>query len=149
MKTPQSIALKLKKKGLEPTLENARKYVDDIAGIRIICAFITDIYRLVAVIEAQKQLKVLKVKDYINNPKGSGYRSYHMLIEVPVFLSGSVATTKVEVQIRTIAMDFWASLEHKLRYKYENEIPKEFSDQLTDCAQRVAFLDERMTKLNG
>ena len=148
LKSLQSIAAKLQKKGLDPTWENAEKNIEDIAGIRIICSFTTDIYRIATVIEAQSQLKVLKVKDYIINPKPSGYRSYHMLVEVPVFLSGTIENTLVEIQIRTIAMDFWASLEHKLRYKYENEIPAYFSDELTNCARIIASLDDKMMRLN-
>ncbi|MBP3360303.1 MAG: GTP pyrophosphokinase family protein [Clostridia bacterium] len=148
LKTTQSIIEKLKKRGWEPTWENAVKYVDDIAGIRIICSFTTDIYRIATVIEAQKHIRVLMVKDYITNPKTSGYRSYHMLIEVPVYLSARVERVKVEVQIRTIAMDFWASLEHKMRYKYKTQIPMELSEELNDCANIVSFLDERMTRLN-
>jgi len=149
LKTPQSISAKLIKKGYEPTWENAVSYIDDIAGIRIICSFTSDIYRIATVIEAQSHIRVLRVKDYITNPKTSGYRSYHMLIEVPVYLSARVENVKVEVQIRTIAMDFWASLEHKMRYKYKTEIPPELSEELNDCANIVAFLDERMMRLNN
>lgn len=148
LKTAESIAAKLLRKGYEPTWTNAVKYIDDIAGIRIICSFTTDIYRIATVIEAQKHIKVLGVKDYITNPKDSGYRSYHMLIEVPVYLSAKVEKVLVEVQIRTIAMDFWASLEHKMKYKYKTEIPEALSNELVDCANIVAFLDERMMSLN-
>lgn len=149
LKTPQSISAKLKKRGYEPTWENAVSYIDDIAGIRIICSFTSDIYKIATVIEAQSHIKVLRVKDYITNPKNSGYRSYHMLIEVPVHLSARVENVRVEVQIRTIAMDFWASLEHKMRYKYKTEIPARLSEELNDCADIVAFLDERMMRLNN
>lgn len=148
LKTPQSISEKLKRKGFAPTWENALEHIDDIAGIRIICAFTTDIYRIATVIESQKHIKVLKVKDYISSPKHSGYRSYHMLIDVPVYLSARAENVTVEVQIRTIAMDFWASLEHKMQYKYKTLIPRQLSDELNDCANIVAFLDERMMKLN-
>ncbi len=148
LKTAESISLKLKRKEIEPTWENAVKYIDDIAGIRIICSFTTDIYRIATVIEAQKHIKVLKVKDYINSPKSTGYRSYHMLVEVPVYLSARIENVIVEIQIRTIAMDFWASLEHKMRYKYKSEIPKVLSDELNDCAEVVSLLDERMMHLN-
>lgn len=148
LKTPESIASKLIKRGWEPTWENAVEHIDDIAGIRIICSFTSDIYKIATVIEAQEHIKVLRVKDYITNPKTSGYRSYHMLVEVPVHLSSRVETVKVEVQIRTIAMDFWASLEHKMRYKYNTEIPAALCEELTDCANIVSFLDERMMRLN-
>ncbi len=148
LKTPQSISAKLRRKGFEPTWENALEHIDDIAGIRIICAFTTDIYRIATVIESQQHIKVLKVKDYITSPKPSGYRSYHMLIDVPVYLSARAEKVTVEVQIRTIAMDFWASLEHKMQYKYKTLIPRQLSDELKDCASIVAFLDERMMNLN-
>ena len=148
LKTPQSISAKLRRKGFEPTWENALEHIDDIAGIRIICAFTTDIYRIATVIESQQHIKVLKVKDYITSPKPSGYRSYHMLIDVPVYLSARAEKVTVEVQIRTIAMDFWASLEHKMQYKYKTLIPLQLSDELKDCASIVAFLDERMMNLN-
>ena len=96
-------------------------YVNDIAGVRVICSFTSDIYRLAEMIGNQSDLKVLSIKDYIRNPKESGYKSYHMLVSVPIFLSDSVVDTKVEIQIRTIAMDFWASLEHKIYYKFEGK----------------------------
>lgn len=148
LKTPQSISAKLIKRGWEPTWENAVKYIDDIAGIRIICSFTSDIYKLATVIQAQSHIKILRIKDYIINPKPSGYRSYHMLVEVPVYLSARVETVRVEIQIRTIAMDFWASLEHKMKYKYESSIPPELTRELVDCANIVSFLDERMARLN-
>lgn len=148
LKTPQSISAKLIKRGWEPTWENAVKYIDDIAGIRIICSFTSDIYKLATVIQAQSHIKILRIKDYIINPKPSGYRSYHMLVEVPVYLSARVETVRVEIQIRTIAMDFWASLEHKMKYKYESSIPTELTRELVDCANIVSFLDERMARLN-
>lgn len=149
LKTPHSIARKLEKRGYEPTLENALKYIDDIAGIRIICSFTEDIYRIATVIETQTFVKVLKIKDYIQNPKANGYRSYHLIVEIPVFLSGHVEHTKVEIQIRTIAMDFWASLEHKIRYKFESEIPSGIHDDLLECANIVNALDEKMLSLNN
>ena len=137
------------KRGWEPTWENAVEHIDDIAGIRIICSFTSDIYKIATVIEAQKHIKVLGVKDYIVNPKQSGYRSYHMLVEVPVYLSSKMEYVKVEIQIRTIAMDFWASLEHKMRYKYKSDVPVKLSEELNDCANIVSFLDERMARLNA
>lgn len=148
LKTPESISAKLVGRGYEPTWSNAVQYIDDIAGIRIICSFTTDIYRIATVIEAQEHIKVLKVKDYITKPKPSGYRSYHMLVEVPVYLSARVTNVVVEVQIRTIAMDFWASLEHKMKYKYKSEIPETLSNELVDCANMISYLDEKMMNLN-
>ena len=143
IKTPDSIVKKLKRYGHETSIENMVRYVNDIAGVRLICSFTSDIYRLAEMIGNQSDLKVLSIKDYIKNPKESGYKSYHMLVSVPIFLSDSVVDTKVEIQIRTIAMDFWASLEHKLKYKKDIA-----SDQLTadlkKCADESAALDLKM-----
>ena len=148
IKKPESIVKKLKKYGHESTIENMVKYVNDIAGVRLICSFTSDIYRLAAMIGNQSDLKVLSIKDYIKNPKASGYKSYHMLVSVPIFLSDSVVETKVEIQIRTIAMDFWASLEHKIYYKFEGKAPEYISHELKECADMVSALDERMLILN-
>ena len=123
VKSPESIVKKLKRYGYETSIENMVKFVNDIAGVRLICSFSSDIYRLAEMIGNQSDLKVLSIKDYIRNPKESGYKSYHMLVSIPIFLSDSVVDTKVEIQIRTIAMDFWASLEHKIYYKFEVNAP--------------------------
>ena len=114
----------------------------------MICSFTSDIYKLAEMIGNQTDLKVLSIKDYIKNPKQSGYKSYHMLVSVPIFLSDSVVDTKVEIQIRTIAMDFWASLEHKIYYKYEGKAPEYISKDLRECADMVATLDDKMLQLN-
>ena len=148
IKTPESIVKKLKRHGYESTLANMVKYVNDIAGIRIICSFTSDIYRIADMISNQQDIKVLTIKDYIMNPKTSGYRSYHMILSVPVYLSDRKADVKVEVQIRTVAMDFWASLEHKIQYKFETKAPANIKAQLFECAKIVAELDERMLSLN-
>lgn len=148
IKTPESIVKKLKRYGHEATIENMVKYVNDIAGVRLICSFTSDIYRLAEMIGNQSDLKVLSIKDYIKNPKESGYKSYHMLVAVPIFLSDSVVNTKVEIQIRTIAMDFWASLEHKIYYKFEGKAPAYISRDLRECAEMVSALDEKMLSLN-
>lgn len=148
VKSPESIVKKLKRYGYETSIENMVKYVNDIAGVRLICSFSSDIYRLAEMIGNQSDLKVLSIKDYIRNPKQSGYKSYHMLVSVPIFLSDSVVDTKVEIQIRTIAMDFWASLEHKIHYKFEGNAPEHIREQLVECAQMVAALDARMMSLN-
>ena len=150
LKEPESIVKKLKRHGYDSTLENMVKYVKDIAGVRIICSFTPDIYRLADMISRQNYLKVLEVKDYIKNPKPSGYTSYHMIVSVPVNIEDRVEDVKVEIQIRTVAMDFWASLEHKIQYKYEGQesAPEYISRDLRDCARIVAELDERMWKLN-
>lgn len=148
IKTPESIVKKLKRNGYESSIENMVKYINDIAGVRLICSFTSDIYRLAEMIGNQSDLKVLSIKDYIKYPKDSGYKSYHMLVSVPVFLSDSVVETKVEIQIRTIAMDFWASLEHKIYYKFEGNAPENISQDLKECADMVSALDDRMLQLN-
>ena len=148
IKTPESIVKKLKRNGHETSIENMVKYVNDIAGVRLICSFTSDIYKLAEMIGNQTDLKVLSIKDYIKNPKESGYKSYHMLVSVPIFLSDSVVDTKVEIQIRTIAMDFWARLEHKIYYKFEGNAPDYISRDLKECADMVATLDDKMLQLN-
>ena len=148
IKSPESIVKKLKKNGFESTVENMLLHVKDIAGIRIVCSFTSDIYRLAEMIGKQNDLTVVSVKDYIKNPKKSGYKSYHMLVTVPIFLSDRVVDTKVEIQIRTIAMDFWASLEHKIYYKFEGNAPDYISRDLRECAGIVANLDAKMLQLN-
>jgi len=148
IKSPESIVKKLKRKGLDSTIENMVNYVDDIAGIRIICSFTSDIYRIADMLEHQKDINIKEIKDYITFPKVSGYKSYHMIITVPVYLSNKKVDTKVEIQIRTVAMDFWASLEHKINYKFEGSAPAHISQELVDCARMVADLDDKMLKLN-
>ena len=148
IKTPESIVKKLKRNGHETSIENMVKYVNDIAGVRLICSFTSDIYKLAEMIGNQTDLKVLSIKDYIKNPKESGYKSYHMLVSMQIFLSDSVLDTKVEIQIRTIAMDFWASLEHKIYYKFEGNAPDYISRDLKECADMVATLDDKMLQLN-
>ncbi|HWT27018.1 MAG TPA: GTP pyrophosphokinase family protein [Mobilitalea sp.] len=148
VKTPQSIAKKLRHNGKELTVENIVKYVNDVAGIRIICSFTSDIYRIADLIAKQSDIKVLKIKDYIMCPKDNGYTSYHMIVSVPVFLSNQTIETKVEIQIRTIAMDFWASLEHKMYYKFEGNAPEHIRKELKECSDIVAYLDQKMLSLN-
>ena len=148
IKTSESIVKKLKRYGYESTIENMVKYVNDIAGIRIICSFTSDIYRIADMIENQRDIKVESVKDYITYPKASGYKSYHMIVTVPVYLSDRIVDTKVEIQIRTVAMDFWASLEHKIHYKFEGDAPEHIKNELIECARMVSDLDARMLSLN-
>jgi len=148
IKSPESIVKKLKCHGHETSIENMIKYVNDIAGVRLICSFTSDIYRLAEMIGNQSDLTVLSIKDYIKHPKASGYKSYHMIVTVPIFLSDRVQDTKVEIQIRTIAMDFWASLEHKIYYKFEGNAPEYISKDLRECAEMVSALDEKMLSLN-
>lgn len=148
IKTSESIVKKLKRNGYESTIQNMIEHVNDIAGIRVICSFTSDIYRIAEMIRNQSDIKVISVKDYIVNPKPSGYKSYHMLVSVPVYLSDRIVDTKVEIQIRTVAMDFWASLEHKIHYKFEGNAPAYIKNELIDCARMVSELDAKMLSLN-
>lgn len=146
LKTPESIVKKLKRGGYEVTILNMIEHLSDIAGIRIICSFSPDIYRIAEMIARQSDVTVLVVKDYIKNPKPNGYKSYHMVVTIPIYLSDGPVDTKVEIQIRTIAMDFWASLEHKIRYK--KNIPEDkalyLQNEMLECAEISADLDRRM-----
>jgi len=144
MKAPESIAQKLAKQGHELTAENAQKYIMDIAGIRIICTFAKDIYFLAEIIRSMPHTIIISEKDYVSNPKPSGYRGYHFAMEIPVYFSGKIENVPVEIQLRTAAMDFWATLEHKVKYKYEEHIPQHLSDELVFCAEKIAELDGRM-----
>ena len=148
IKSSESIVKKLRRNGFESTIENMVEYVNDIAGIRVICSFSSDIYRIAEMIRNQNDIEVLAIKDYIKTPKPSGYRSYHMLITVPVYLSDRIVRAKVEVQIRTVAMDFWASLEHKINYKFEGDVPQNIKAELVECAQMITDADSRMLRLN-
>lgn len=132
-------------------MENMVEHINDIAGVRIVCSFTSDIYRLAEMIGKQKEFTILYIKDYMKHPKESGYRSYHMLITVPIQTTNGINPTKVEIQIRTIAMDFWASLEHKMRYK-KNIAPEQvkfLQEELSDCAIQSAALDERMQNIRN
>jgi putative GTP pyrophosphokinase len=148
IKKPESIVKKLKRNGYETSIDNMMNYVNDIAGIRIVCSFTSDIYRLAEMIGKQNDITVISVKDYIKHPKESGYKSYHMLVTVPIFLSDRTIDTKVEIQIRTMAMDFWASLEHKIYYKFEGNAPDYISRDLRECSGIVSMLDAKMLQLN-
>ncbi len=149
LKRPSSIARKLEKKGLEPTLENAIAHIDDIAGIRIVCQFQDDIYKVAEVIKNFDNVRIIQIKDYIKEPKENGYRSYHMHVEIPVRMLNEEQWVQVEIQLRTVAMDFWASLEHKIRYKNESEIPDSISSELKVCATLVEKMDAEMQFLNN
>ena len=148
LKTPESIVKKLKRGGHEVTIPNMIEHLSDIAGIRITCSFFSEVYFLADVIKKQDNLEVISIKDYISNPKKSGYMSYHMLLSIPVALADAVIPTKVELQIRTMAMDFWASLEHKMYYKYEGNAPDYFERELQECASIISRLDTKMMSLN-
>ena len=144
IKTPESIVKKLRRYGYEISIENMVKYINDIAGVRLICSFTSDIYRLAEMIGNQSDLKVLSIKDYIKNPKESGYSSYHMIVEVPVKLTQKTIYVKCEIQIRTLAMDFWASFEHKVKYKTKNDVNPKMSKELVSCAKMINKFDTKM-----
>ncbi len=147
VKTPESIIKKMERKGMGVTYNNMVNYINDVAGIRIICSFLPDIYRIVEMFERSEDLKIIEKKDYIKTPKASGYSSFHLIVLVPVTFSNGTVDVKVEIQIRTIAMDFWASLEHKIKYKYENGVPKNISKELISCARMINKLDTKMSKI--
>ncbi len=148
LKTEQSIARKLAREGHEVTLQNIDMYLNDVAGVRIVCSFTSDIYKIADMLTEQDDIKVLIVKNYIANPKSNGYKSYHLIITIPIYLSDGKEDVKVEIQIRTIAMDFWASLEHKIYYKFEGNAPEYIKEELAECAFLTNTLDERMLGRN-
>ena len=147
VKTPASIMDKLKRRGFELSVESARKNLTDIAGVRVICSYINDIYIISGLLLSQNDIQLVRTTDYIKNPKTNGYRSLHHIVRVPVFLSHKVEMVNVEIQIRTIAMDFWASLEHDLAYKLERENSEEAFTELKACAEEIAGIDRRMQRL--
>ena len=147
IKSHVSIMNKLERKGLEISLDSIEKNLNDVAGIRVVCHFVDDIYDVAHMLAIQDDLKILQIKDYIKNPKPNGYRSYHMIVEVPVFLPKRKKPMRVEVQIRTIAMDFWASLDHQLRYKKDIENSEEILKELKECAEIISSTDYQMQKI--
>lgn len=150
LKKPISIVEKMKKKGLDITIESIENNLTDIAGIRVICSFPEDIYTVSELLTDQDDINVVCVKDYIRNPKPNGYRSLHLIIEVPIFLSNEKKYMKVEVQFRTIAMDFWASLDHKLKYKKDNlKHPEIIAQELKKCADMSTAMDYKMQEIRN
>lgn len=147
IKSPESILNKLKKDNLEPTYKNLINNINDIAGIRVICPLKSDIFTIRKYIREFNNLHVIKEKDYVTHPKESGYTSYHMIVEVPILLEEYINSVKVEIQIRSLAMDFWASLEHKIKYKPNGEINEDVSKELVKCARDINKLDNKMVKL--
>jgi putative GTP pyrophosphokinase len=147
VKTPASIVNKLQRHGWDLSVESARKNLTDIAGVRVICSYINDIYLISELLLAQDDVQLVSTSDHIKNPKPNGYRSLHHIITVPVFLSTNVEIVNVEIQIRTIAMDFWASLEHELAYKLANRKKSSISKELKACANEIAEIDKRMQNL--
>ncbi len=147
IKTPKSVVAKLKRTGLPITLRSIEENLNDVAGIRVICSFIDDIYTLSDRLCSQDDIKVIEVKDYIKNPKFNGYRSLHLILEIPIFLLEEKKNMRVEVQFRTIAMDFWASLEHKVKYKKEIVDNESVTAELKNCADEINALDIRMQEI--
>ena len=147
LKTPQSIVEKLKRKGYEVSIESMRKNLTDVAGIRVICNYIDDIYTIAELLLRQDDITLIRKRDYIAKPKENGYRSLHLVIEVPIFLSDRKELVPVEIQIRTIAMDCWASLEHQLMYKSAKSLPDYLRVQLKECADSIADIDLKMQNI--
>lgn len=147
LKTPESIIEKIGRRGFEKSLGSIEENLNDVAGVRIICPFEADVYAIAASLITQDDVTLLQEKDYIKNPKANGYRSLHLIVEVPIYLAQSKKNIKVEIQIRTIAMDFWATLEHELRYKKQNNLSEEVSQELLECASISKELDRRMDGL--
>lgn len=149
LKSPESIYGKMQRKGISFSIENIEKNLNDIAGIRVICSFPEDIYKLVECLLKQDDIILIEMKDYIKNPKPNGYRSLHLILDIPIFLTGEKKHMRVEVQFRTIAMDFWASLEHKMKYKKDVENAEGISEELKYCADLICQLDKRMQQIRN
>ena len=147
VKSPRSIIRKLSRRGFELSVKSARENLTDIAGVRVICSYIDDVYLIADLLTSQDDIKVIRRSDYIKDPKPNGYRSLHLIVTVPVFLSESTELVKVEIQIRTIAMDLWASLEHELSYKLTNRKTESVTKELKDCADIISNIDLRMQNL--
>lgn len=148
LKKPDSIIKKAIKNNVELKMNSLLKEINDIAGVRVICTFIEDIYRIVELLKRNPSIKILREKDYVANPKPSGYSGYHLIVEIPVFLTNGEEYVPIEIQIRTMAMDFWACLEHKIKYKFDGDIPENVKDDLRKSAKSVADLDKKMLGLH-
>lgn len=148
IKTKESAIKKLQNKNYDITLENLKDHVHDMVGIRIVCSFLSDVYNIVKMIEDSKHIIIKEKKDYIATPKDTGYISYHLIVDVPIYLNGKEEFIEAEIQIRTIAMDFWASLDHKIQYKFEKDIPDEIKQELYNCSLTIKALDNKMYALN-
>ncbi|TFE25030.1 GTP pyrophosphokinase family protein [Cohnella luojiensis] len=149
LKSPESILSKINRKGCDISFPSIKSHIKDIAGLRITCSFVTDIYRISEMLRSQSDLTIVETKDYIKKPKPNGYQSLHMIVEVPVYMSDRHENVCVEVQIRTIAMDFWASLEHKIYYKYTEGVPPRLLQELKEAADSAAALDKQMERLHN
>lgn len=149
LKKPESIVKKAIHKNIGLTENDIIRHIHDIAGIRVICNYVDDVYVVARLLTKQDDINVIEVKDYIKHPKPSGYRSLHLVLEIPIFLSEGAKPIHVEVQLRTIAMDFWASLEHKLKYKTDNQVPEDIKKELQECALSIAYLDVKMQNIHN
>ena len=149
LKSAESMMSKAMKRGCEPTLESIAEKIQDIAGARVVCPFISDVYWIKDMLAAQADVTILEVKDYIAAPKPNGYRSLHLILTIPVFLSDRTENVPVELQIRTIAMDFWASVDHQIHYKYDGAVPASLLEELSSAARTAGELDETMARLRG
>ncbi len=148
LKSYDSASKKLISRGYEVTVKNIEEHILDMVGIRIVCSFLSDVYEIVRIIESSDQITVHDKEDYITNPKDTGYSSYHLNVYVPVYLIDGVELVAAEIQIRTVAMDFWASLDHKIMYKFKGEIPEEIREEMQNCAKDIHRLDQKMLNLN-
>ncbi len=148
MKSLPSIQKKLEKRGLTYTKENVERYITDVIGIRIVVSFLSDVYDIVSLITHSTNIIIKQRKDYIQTPKESGYTSYHLIVLVPIYLENYVEYIPAEIQVRTVAMDFWASLDHKIRYKFKEEIPREVQEEMESYAKDIRKLDQKMYHLN-
>ncbi|MBP3921732.1 MAG: GTP pyrophosphokinase family protein [Ruminiclostridium sp.] len=149
LKSIESISRKLKMKDIPLTIPNIEENLSDVAGVRVVCSFTSDVYLLAKALLDQDDITLISIKDYIKNPKPNGYRSLHLIVTVPIFLVHEKKIMTVEIQLRTIAMDSWAALEHQLKYKKDNEFSQEMTDELYNCAKISADLDKRMDMLRG
>lgn len=149
LKEAKSIIAKLDKKDLPYDLQSIQEHIFDIAGVRVICNYVDDIYRIVRLLTAQDDIEIHTLKDYIKEPKESGYRSLHLVVLIPIFLSKGKTIIPVEIQIRTIAMDFWASLEHQIKYKTTTHIPSTIHKELLECANEITQLDKKMQQIHN
>ncbi len=147
IKSEESSLKKLSRKGYEQTLDNFDKHVHDIVGLRIVCPFLSDVYEVVELIKSSELFKIIEEKDYIKNPKDTGYISYHLVVLVPVPIGGKLENIQAEIQVRTMAMDFWASIDHKLQYKFVEEVPENIKDELYRSSVDIQHIDEKMLEL--
>ena len=149
VKTPRSLIEKITRRGLPLEIDAITANITDIAGIRITCSFIADTYRVLETLTSQNDVRIIEIKDYIAHPKPNGYKSLHAILEIPVFLTGGPVPIICEVQVRTIAMDFWASLEHKIHYKFSGDVPERLVEELTRAAAAAGDLDRTMEQLHA